>query len=58
MFKKMNNKYLTYFIIYLMVDRYKYQVQCVLLFTYEIPVKAAAAVANGLLRDFNTLVTA
>ena len=49
----MNNKYLTYFIIYLLVDRYKYQVQCFLLFRYEISDEAAAALANGLLRDFN-----
>ena len=36
-----------------MVDRYKYQVQCFLLFRYEISDEAAAALANGLLRDFN-----
>ncbi len=47
------NEYLTYIIIYLIVDRYKYQVQCFLLFRYEISDEAAAALANGLLRDFN-----
>ena len=51
----MNNKYLTYFIIYLLVDRYKYQVQCFLLIRYKISDEAAAALANALLRDFQII---
>ncbi len=38
-----------------MVDRYRYEVQFFLLFRYKISDKAAAALANGLLRDFQII---